>query len=283
MSRRRPWATTDPDSACAADLVPVLLLLLCLFCLSTLPGKCVALRLRALHLRGGAQSRDQDVDSSTSDTLPLDRNTTMHVGEAVSRPPGMPDYMTVPYPRLSPLADLRKGMRQEVERLERYEDRRRPNRIKAPLRGSRELLSPGFVDRREVRPGNGQQNVIHMASELAAAEQGAAESEAGDGLVAETCGLGPFADSEEKEWWTKMMEKEDKWEAENGEEQETYVRHFLDWALARVVYDGEIAEIAELVRLGASVNRCLPEDDDRMQPNTLGVRLAVATQRLPCS
>jgi len=243
------------------------LLILCLSCcssLSTLHQKCVALRLCALRLRGGAQSGDPDGDSSTSDTLPPDWNITMHVGEAVFRPPGMPAYITVPYPRLSLLADFREGMRQEVERFKRYEDWRRPNRIKAPVRGSRELLSPVFVDRREMRPGNGQQNVIHLASELAAAEQGAAESEAGDGLVAETCGLGPFADSEEKEWWTKMMEKEDKWEAENGEEQETYVRHSLDRALARVVYDGEIAEIAELVRLGASLNKCLAEDDDRM-------------------
>jgi hypothetical protein len=151
------------------------------------------------------------------------------------------------------LTQARQEMRKELEEFKAAESARRPDRIRPPLRGSRELLAQGFVEQRRTRFDGvaTQDDALRPYESETKADTSAHVGDKSENIAVKS----PTASQEAAE--------------EQLGREEQYVGHNLDRCLAHAAYAGNITEIDELVRYGASVNRWLPAEDDRIQPNAL--------------
>lgn len=180
------------------------------------------------------------------------------------------DGLEAPVRRQVTFEELRQGMREEFEQFEEEDLKLRPQHLRPPVRGSRALLVTGFVDGRESR------RVC-----LRAGDPDGLESERGKGKVQdsrEDSNKGLLTDELIEAYAARICEQER--EEQESRVQEEYVGHFLDRELAQAVYRGNMSAVEELVKCGASVNRWLPEDDDRLQPNALGVAAGVGNTQM---
>jgi len=190
------------------------------------------------------------------------------VGSGAEVPSEPGDDLEEPVRRLVSFDELRAGMREELKQFEEEEFALRPQQVRPPLRGSGALLSPDFVDTRASRrpvpseassPGREPDPKEEVAND----EQHTMDGNESDPLA------GLLSDELIEAHVTRMCEQER--EEQEARQEEEYAGHFLDRALAQAVYKDDTATVDDLVRRGASVNRWLPEDDDQLEPNALGV------------
>ena len=179
---------------------------------------------------------------------------------------------------LDPEAWVRKRLREDFERFERQQDKRRG--WVEPLRGVH-ALQAAEKWQKSAHVVAQEEAIRVLWTKARAAGVEATRSSASDRQAnamgetkapADPDAMATVTSETARAYWAREFENER--EEQEARESEEYVGHFADRALAQAVCSGRMQEAEELVKLGASVNRWLPHDDDRMRPNALAVAAA---------